>query len=482
MPVTHNITLKANKSTSLVHPRVVVRTGDVDTQVISAQITNDGKEYSSPLQSARLDILHEDGTWARCSASKSGSKVECTLPSEATSSPGRCRLAHFVFYSDGKVESTEGFELVILPNVDVSDADHEAENYDDQLQSLYDKWLAFEQQSESDFEDAQSDRQSAYESAERARDDSYEEAEGAREGKFETAEARRDAAQEANDDAQSANDASQAKNNSDQAANNAAAQGLVAVILGDGDYDPETLEPTIDGAVGKMYLVPLPQAQTMAMALPMKFALASNEDGTYTATAAEAADGDVYVEWLWINATWERIGLSTATIDPITTDQIDAVCADSAPQGKQVLNLTGLSYLWSKLKAWATSAFSAIGHKHAAGDVTSGTLAADRLPVVPVAKGGTGATSASAALTALGAASESDLDDVRDSLSRIKTINDCVEVQMSAVTDEDNRRASLYFKCVDGSQIVMYLFFSSKTITVSHYAASGSQDDTFTVG
>lgn len=53
---------------------------------------------------------------------------------------------------------------------------------------------------------------------------------------------------------------------------------------------------------------------------------------------------------------------------------------------------------------------------------------------------------------------------------------------MSAVTDEDNRRASLYFKCVDGSQIVMYLFFSSKTITVSHYAASGSQDDSFTVG
>ena len=52
---------------------------------------------------------------------------------------------------------------------------------------------------------------------------------------------------------------------------------------------------------------------------------------------------------------------------------------------------------------------------------------------------------------------------------------------MSAVTDEDNRRSSIYFKCADGSQIVMYLFFSSKSITVSYYATDGSQVDTFTV-
>ena len=416
--VDHDIELDVKKRTGAVPPCVTVRVGDTGSQTIRASLTNGGAVFE-PGGTARLDILKADGTWCRCVASLDGSVAECTLPSEALSSPGTARLAHFVIVDGDETASTEGFTLRVLPNVDASDAGAEAKNYDDQLQSLYDKWLAFEQQSESDFEDAQSDRQSAYEAAEGARDDSYEEAEGVREGKFETAEARRDAAQEANDEAQSSNDASQAKNNSDQAANNAAAQGLVAVILGDGEYDPDTLEPTIDGAVGKMYLVPLPQAQAVAMALPMKFALASNEDGTYTATAAEAADGDVYVEWLWINATWERIGLSTATIDPITTDQIDAVCSDSAPQGKQVLNLTGLSYLWAKVKAWATGAFAALSHTHAAGDVTSGTLAADRLPVVPVAKGGTGATSASAALTALGAASASDLQSVRDSLSQL---------------------------------------------------------------
>lgn len=41
-------------------------------------------------------------------------------------------------------------------------------------------------------------------------------------------------------------------------------------------------------------------------------------------------------------------------------------------------------------------------HKHAAADISSGTLSVDRLPTVPVSKGGTGATSAATARTALG--------------------------------------------------------------------------------
>lgn len=45
---------------------------------------------------------------------------------------------------------------------------------------------------------------------------------------------------------------------------------------------------------------------------------------------------------------------------------------------------------------------AASSHSHAASAITSGTLASDRLPTVPIAKGGTGATSASAARTALG--------------------------------------------------------------------------------
>ena len=55
-------------------------------------------------------------------------------------------------------------------------------------------------------------------------------------------------------------------------------------------------------------------------------------------------------------------------------------------------------------KAWIGSVgeIAKAEHEHAAGDITSGTLATSRLPTVTVAKGGTGATTAAAARTNLG--------------------------------------------------------------------------------
>ena len=148
MAVTHEITLEVNKSTSLVPPRVVVRVGDVASQTIKAQLRNDGASYT-PTGSARLDILKADGTWARCTATISGSTVSCTLPSQAVSSPGLARLAHFVFYTGTtRAESTEGFELRILPAVDTSDPEEAADYYDDMLTQLYKKWLAYEEEAE----------------------------------------------------------------------------------------------------------------------------------------------------------------------------------------------------------------------------------------------------------------------------------------------------------------------------------------------
>ena len=51
------------------------------------------------------------------------------------------------------------------------------------------------------------------------------------------------------------------------------------------------------------------------------------------------------------------------------------------------LDYNGLQRFWEKLQSWLTPAnvgAAAASHKHAAGDITSGTL--------PVARGGTGAT------------------------------------------------------------------------------------------
>lgn len=54
--------------------------------------------------------------------------------------------------------------------------------------------------------------------------------------------------------------------------------------------------------------------------------------------------------------------------------------------------------LWSSIKAL----FAATKHSHSTSDITSGTMAVDRLPTIPLAKGGTGATSAEQARMALG--------------------------------------------------------------------------------
>ncbi len=153
-----------------------------------------------------------------------------------------------------------------------------------------------------------------------------------------SAETARENAQDANDAAQAQNNADQAKNNADQAKNNAdqalnnqQATGLAVHICATGEYDPQTGLPTISGASSHtLYLVPT------------------------------GSSDDEYNEFLYTNSKWNPIGKSTASIEPITTTQVDSVAADSAPTGSQVLNLTGLSYLWSKLKA----AFAAVTHYH----------------------------------------------------------------------------------------------------------------------
>ena len=147
---THKLTLEVHKRTSRIPQQVVVRQGEAGTQAIEAEIVDDGSAYTSSLPSVRLDIMRADGRWARVTATKSGSKTKCTLPSEALSSPGLCRLAHFVFFSGAtKAETTEGFELRILPAVDTSDAHKEAEHYDDLLTALWEKWEAYEKKAES---------------------------------------------------------------------------------------------------------------------------------------------------------------------------------------------------------------------------------------------------------------------------------------------------------------------------------------------
>jgi len=181
-----------------------------------------------------------------------------------------------------------------------------------------------------------------------------------------TAETAREQAQGHNDSAQQQNNLDQLKNNSDQALNNQAAKALISVVLTSEQYDATTRTPTITGEIGKIYLVP----------------------------KTDAKANDHYLEWMWLNDAWEQIGSTQTTIEGVTTNEVDSVVDDEEPTGNHVLSLTGLTYLWGKLKDYMSTAFSEVGHKHSAADVTSGTLG--------VSRGGTGASTAAAARTNLG--------------------------------------------------------------------------------
>ena len=180
------------------------------------------------------------------------------------------------------------------------------------------------------------------------------EAEGARgaaEEAREGAEAGRSEAETARTEAEAARELRQAKNDADQAANNAAAQGLQVVKLAESQYDPSTLTPTIGGEVGTLYFVPIPSDAMSAL---------------MSVLGQKGEPGDSYLEWMWIDGAWERVGMSNATLVGLTTGEIDRVAAGEQVASEGVLNGTGLSYLWSKIRGL----FAAAGHSHATGDVS----------------------------------------------------------------------------------------------------------------
>lgn len=198
-----------------------------------------------------------------------------------------------------------------------------------------------------------------------------------------SAESTRANAETARDQAEQARAADQLKNNTDQEQNNAAARGLTYHVCGLGEYQLDTVDkahnvPTVDGKTGVMYLTPKVNGETTE---------------------------DRYDQWMYIEYKWELMGESGVHIDPTTTDDIDNIAAGTSVASDRVLNTTGLSYLWSKLKA----AFAPKSHSHDATSIT-GSL--------EVSHGGTGATTAADALTNLGAASQTDVDALRDSVSR----------------------------------------------------------------
>lgn len=104
--------------------------------------------------------------------------------------------------------------------------------------------------------------------------------------------------------------------------------------------------------------------------------------------------------------------------EPISTDEIDAVIEGSSGTGEQVLNLTGLSYYWTKVKAWAQSVFAKVAHTHQASDITGFTPSR---AVVSNSAGGLDAstvtTSELGCLSGVESPLQDQIDTLRDSVS-----------------------------------------------------------------
>lgn len=138
--INHQIALDMVKRPGTVPQRVTVRRGETQTQKVTAALSADGTAYTPTYQSARLCVLHADGTWARCSATVGTASVSATLAPEAVNGVGKCRLAYFEFYANGASETTEDFALVILGSVDGSGG--QSEDYDNELDALKREWAS----------------------------------------------------------------------------------------------------------------------------------------------------------------------------------------------------------------------------------------------------------------------------------------------------------------------------------------------------
>lgn len=142
------------------------------------------------------------------------------------------------------------------------------------------------------------------------------------------------------------------------------AQGWTIHHCTSSEYNPTTRKPTVSNPdISVLYCVP-------------------NSDAT---------SDDGWMEWRYDSESqdFEPVGTTQASIEAISTSDIDSITADTPVTGEQVLKVTGLSYLWTKLKA----VFAAIAHNHSASEITSGTL--------PIERGGTGASTAAGAKTAI---------------------------------------------------------------------------------
>ncbi len=367
---TYEIELDTCKQ-SIVPKQVRGRVGDAESCVIEATITENGAAYPFSGRSVRFECEKPDGGMVRDpSATVSGSKVTYRVPVEVLGAEGVIKCAYFrIYQGTAYVDSTESFIIDVkrgvggdlpgsyLPEVDAVLAACKQQNSD---------------MAEAELERAAAEAKRAAAEAARA---SEEASRAAAEAQRLLDEAQRVAAEESRVDAEDGRVAAEAEradaekerakaeNGRTEAEQSRAlaeaarvtefeqirqnAQSIRTVLLSEGQYDPDTMAPVIEGEQGVTYYVP----------------------------SANPSSGNRYTEWSYLllsdgSEQWEVTGSSDSIPDAITTADVDAVIAGESPTGSRFMALSTLKYWWAQIK----TRFAPMAHTHSGADIHDNSI------------------------------------------------------------------------------------------------------------
>ena len=368
--IQHVIELELYKSIDRIHAPLVVRVDENDSQRITAKIKRHGEFLNIDCDSARLDIVRGNGTWARVDATVEGYTATCDLPSKAIASAGIARLAYFVFIKGNQVQTTENFALRIE---DAAAESAESDAYfDSSVNHIAEKWKAFEATAEQ----IESDRQTA-ENARKEAETAREQAETARE-QAETAREQAETNRNNAEDTRKQNENERIRKENERIEHDTkvmsaeserirAEQARVAEETSrtEAENERKQNESTRKAQEGARVTEEEARktrfAQMMDAAQNVKFKIVeADENGK---PKGEGAAGIIYLvrsntgsiineytEWIWYENKWELFGTSGATVDPVTVQDINKVAQGDSISGTRVLSATALNYLWLKLK------------------------------------------------------------------------------------------------------------------------------------
>ena len=382
---TQRIDLDISKRDALTQ-MVTIGQGDKGGTIIEASIYDNGVLTSLTGKTAMLEVRLPDGkSYVRDgNCTVSGGKITYVVDEEHVGAVAGVTDEAYFDILDGPsvLYSTNRFRLKILRSA--HDGAQPAEAWDNAVDALIergrtacDAYDAAEEvrataetsrvSAESARESAESSRVSA-ESARATAESARASAESTRrsdETSRKSYETQRRNAETARADAETARQTAEAKRAADFAIMEQRSKGWLRYYCAAGEYDPATRKPTIEDP---------------------------DESTLYYVPAEHPTADNQWVEWQYDTEgdRWEMQGTTEVTVSPVTTAQIDAIANDETVTSSNVLQATGLTYLWAKIKA----AFASLVHSHSASDITEGTLG--------ISRGGTGASTAAAARTNLG--------------------------------------------------------------------------------